>query len=199
MQWWTAGKRDSPAGLWPVVNSGERPLMGPTSGAQLVLEGLLWLTGMWETLRDHWLWGSRVRCHPNFPGAPHIFGAFTAWPQPPRYSEPQWQLTRPCKEKNSSIRRRDGLERRRKWQDDLKRNLEQQKNTAAVTCSEDGKQEESQAANGSGAAVGRRGRQSGWRTWKPQSTISFMLYAEITADLSIINLKVNTALYLIGT
>lgn len=29
--------------------------------------------------------------------------------------------------------------------------------------------------------------------------ISFMLYAEITADLSIINLKVNTALYVIGT
>lgn len=29
--------------------------------------------------------------------------------------------------------------------------------------------------------------------------ISFMLYAEITVDLGIINLKVNTALYVIGT
>lgn len=29
--------------------------------------------------------------------------------------------------------------------------------------------------------------------------MSFMLYAEVTVDLSIINLKVNTALYVIGT
>lgn len=173
MQWQTAGKRDSPTGLWPVVNSGEGPLVGPTSGAQLVLEGLLWLTGMWETLRDHWQWGSGVRCHLTFPGAPHVFGVFTAWPQPSRYLQPQRQLARPCEEKNGSIRGRDGLKRRRKWQGDLKRKLEQQKNTAAVTCREDGKEEESQAANGRGAAVGRRGRQSGWRTWKTQSTISF--------------------------
>lgn len=54
-------------------------------------------------------------------------------------------------------------------------------------------------AEGSRAAVGRSGKQSAWRTWKLQGMTSFMLFAEITVDLSIINLKVNTALYMIGT
>lgn len=54
-------------------------------------------------------------------------------------------------------------------------------------------------AEGSRSAVGRSGRQSGWRTFSQGVAGHDMLYAEITVDLSIINLKVNTALYMIGT
>lgn len=101
------------------------------------------------------------------------------------------------KEKNARGRGRDGLKRRRKRQDNLKRSLEQQKSREAVKCRDDGEEEESQPAEGSRKALERPGRQDGRRTWK--STVSFMLYAEITEDLSIIHLKVNTALYVIGT
>lgn len=69
----------------------------------------------------------------------------------------------------------------------------------AVRCRENGKEQESQPADGSSKAMDRPGRQDGWRTWTSLSTVSFMLYAEITADLSIIHLEVNIALYVIRT
>lgn len=71
---------------------------------------------------------------------------------------------RPCRENSACVRGKNELKRRRKWQHNLKRSLEQQKNMEAMRWRENGNEQESQPADGSSKAMDMPGRQDGWRT-----------------------------------
>lgn len=197
VQWQAAGKGHSLAGLWSVARwpTGEMGCWWVPSLEHSKFWSVLRLMGIWQSLRDHRLWRGGVRLV-LFPWSSPCAGscyclttalllfmltaaAHTApqreWSsQGKGWVKKEEEVTRQSQEKPGAAEKRRGCKVQRRWKRGWK-------------------------AEGSRAAVGRSGRRSGWRTWKLQGMTCFMLYAEITVDLSIINLKVNTALYMIGT